>query len=224
MPIEDDLVRRTLADLAGALDAWDRRRDPDASARARGLLDAAYRRHLGVGGDVVRRLPSDELLAIISTTGRVDGERAFLTAALLELDAAAPDRGEAEAAGLRVRAIDLYAEAGSARVGEADLTERLRRLRIRLHEHRLPEPTYRRLLRWWHDEGAFAAAEDLLFEWLEEHGATGALRTAGDDFYEALEGASDEALDAGDLPRDEVREGRATFLRSCGPVPGGGGA
>lgn len=222
MPIEDDLVQRTLAELAGALDALERHGDAAAEARIRDLLDAAYRRHLGVGGDVLRRLPSQELLAVISSTGRVDAERAFLAAALLELDAAAPGRGDGEAAGLRVRALDLYAEAGLARVGVADLTDRLRRLRAHLHEHRLPEPTYVRLLRWWHQDGAFAVAENLLFEWLEEHGGSPTLRAAADAFYDAMEAESDEALLAGDLPREEVLEGRAGFGRACAQLAEGG--
>jgi hypothetical protein len=233
MPIEDDLIQRTLADLSAALVRLERRPEPAAVEAARELLDRAYRRHLGVAGEVVRRLPSEQLLAVISTTGRVDGERAFLTAALIEVDAAMPG-GEAPpaAAGadparvpagvdparapdLRLRALDLYTEAGSARVGVADLPERVRRVRAALLDHVLPEPSYARLLRYFVHEGRFAVAEDLLFEWLEEHGATAALRAAGEGLYDGLEAESDERLLAGELPRDELAEGRAMFRRSC---------
>ena len=224
MPIEDDLIQRTLADLSAALVRLERRPEPAAVEAARELLDRAYRRHLGVAGEVVRRLPSEQLLAVISTTGRVDGERAFLTAALIEVDAAMPD-GEAPpaAAGadparapdLRLRALDLYTEAGTARVGVADLPERVRRVRAALLDHVLPEPSYARLLRYFVHEGRFAVAEDLLFEWLEEHGATAALRAAGEGLYDGLEAESDARLLAGELPRDELAEGRAMFRRSC---------
>jgi len=239
MPIEDDLIQRTLAELSAALGRLERRPDPAAAAAARELLDRAYRRHLGVAGEVVRRLPSDQLLAVISTTGRVDGERAFLTAALIEVDAAMPSgegaavpgvevaaaaaggapvptaaAGDAGASLLRLRALDLYAEAGAARVGVADLPERVRRLRAALLEHVLPEASYARLLRYYLHEGRFAVAEDLLFEWLEEHGASAALRAAGEGLYEDLEAESDERLVAGELPRDELAEGRELFRRS----------
>ncbi|MFO8149316.1 MAG: DUF6483 family protein [Trueperaceae bacterium] len=230
MPIEDDLVQRTLAELSAALVRLERRPEPAAVDAARELLDRAYRRHLGVAGEVVRRLPSDQLLAVISTTGRVDGERAFLTAALIEVDAAMPgggvapvaeaspvvlDGGPTRVALLRLRALDLYTEAGAARVGVADLPERVRRLRAALLEHVLPEASYGRLLRFFVHEGRFAAAEDLLFEWLEEHGATADLRAAGEGLYDDLEAESDERLLAGELPRDELAEGRAMFRRSC---------
>ena len=230
MPIEDDLVQRTLAELSAALSRLERRPEPAAVDAARELLDRAYHRHLGVAGDVVRRLPSDQLLAVISTTGRVDGERAFLTAALIEVDAAMPvgedaSAGEASPAPLgggptrapllQLRALDLYTEAGAARVGVADLPERVRRLRAALLDHVLPEASYGRLLRYFVHDGRFAVAEDLLFEWLEEHGATAALRAAGEGLYDDLEAESDERLRAGELPRDELAEGRAMFRRSC---------
>jgi len=233
MPIEDDLVQRTLAELAVALERLNRFGDARAgepgagaagagaagtSAAARALLDRAYRRHLGTASEVVRRLPSEELLAIISNTGRLDAERAFLTAALLEVDAALgeadldPDRDAA----LRLRALDLYAEAGAARVGVDDLGERVRRVRADLLDHVLPEASYARLLRWYLHAGRFAVAEDLLFEWLEEHGPSATLRAAGERLYDDLEATSDERLEAGELPRDEVHEGRTLFRRSCG--------
>ena len=228
MPIEDDLVQRTLAELAAALERLNGFDDACAgdagagaastSAAARALLDRAYRRHLGTASEVVQRLPSDELLAVISTTGRVDAERAFLTAALLEVDAAVgeadldPDRDAA----LRLRALDLYAEAGLARVGVDDLGERVRRLRADLSGHVLPEASYGRLLRWYLHEGRFAVAEDLLFEWLEEHGPSATLCAAGERLYDDLEGFTDERLEAGELPRDEVLEGRTLFRRGCG--------
>ena len=231
MPIEDDLIQRTLAELSAALVRLERRPEPGAVEAARDLLDRAYRRHLGVAGDVVRRLPSEQLLAVISSTGRVDAERAFLTAALLEVDAAMPvgrvagappdgawgdPRSDDAASLLRLRALDLYAEAGSARVGVPDLHDRVRRVRAALLEHVLPEASFDRLLRYLVHDGRFAVAEDLLFEWLEEHGATAALRAAGERLYDDLEGQTDERLLAGELPRDELAEGRAMFRRSCG--------
>jgi len=234
MPIEDDLIQRTLGELSAALVRLERRSEPAAVEAARDLLDRAYRRHLGVAGEVVRRLPSEQLLAVISSTGRVDAERAFLTAALLEVDAAMPGGGPAgappaaaadgtsddrtsddEASLLRLRALDLYTEAGSAGVGVSDLHDRVRRVRAALLEHLLPEVTFDRLLGYLVHDGRFAAAEDLLFEWLEEHGATATLRAAGERLYDDLERQTDERLLAGELPRDELAEGRAMFRRSC---------
>jgi hypothetical protein len=116
---------------------------------------------------------------------------------------------------LRLRALDLYTEDGSAGVGVSDLHDRVRRVRAALLEHLLPEVSFDRLLRYLVHDGRFAAAEDLLFEWLEEHGTTATLRAAGERLYDGLEKQTDERLLAGELPRDELAEGRAMFRRSC---------
>jgi hypothetical protein len=214
MPIRDDLVQRTIEALAQALARLVRRPDPGVTAEARTLLDDAYRVYLGTTGEVVRQLSSDQLVAVISTIGRVDAGRAYLAGALLEVDAAMPG-GDPEAdAALRVRALDLFLEAGLAGIEEPDVPERVRRLRASLLEHVLPEPSYGRLLRYWLHAGQFAVAEDLLFEWLEEHGPTVVLLANAERLYDDLEALTDDELIAGDLPRAEVFEGRATFRRS----------
>jgi hypothetical protein len=214
MPIRDELVQRTIEALAQALDRLFRHPDPQVVAAARTLLEDAYRVHLGTHGDVVRQLSSDQLVAVISSIGRIDAGRAYLAAALLEVDAAMPGLEPDQAAALRVRALDLYLEAGVTGNVETDLPERVRRLRASLLEHVLPEPTYGRLLRYWLHAGQYAVAEDLLFEWLEEHGPTVVLVASAERLYDDLEALTDEELIAGDLPRVEVFEGRATFRRS----------
>jgi len=216
MPIRDDLVQRTIEALGSAL-ARLLARQPAATAvdEVRGLLERAYQAHFGVSGGTIRRLPSEGLLAVIASTGAVDPDRAYLTGALLELDAATPGHDVEEAAHLQLRALDLYCAAGAARVGEVDLPERVRRLRAALDERLLPEATYGRVLQFFMAEGQYAVAEDLLFEWLEAHGPTPLLRSTGEGLYDALEGVDDAALAAGDLPRSELPEGRATFRRSC---------
>jgi hypothetical protein len=220
MPIRDDLVQRTIEVLARALARLAGRPDAAAVSETRAQLDEAYRVHLGTTGEVVRQLSADQLVAVISTIGRLDDGRAFLAAAMLEVDAAtlaADDPAEVEdaTAFLRVRALDLYLEAGLAGSDQLGLEERVRRLRASLQDHVLPEPSYGRLLRYFLHTGQYAVAEDLLFEWLEEHGPTLTLRDAGERLYDDLEGVEDAALLAGDLPRSEIPEGRRTFRASC---------
>jgi hypothetical protein len=215
MPIKDDLLLRTIEGLARTL-AWlaGRVDDDMAATQVQEGLERIYREHLGVGGDTIRRLSSDQLVEVLSSTGDLEGDRAFVLAALLEVDAATPGTDVAERAGLRVRALDLYAEAGAVRVGQVDLPERVRRLRAALLEYQLPNATYARLLRYVAADDRLAEAEDLLFEWLEESGPCAEVIETGRAFYGRLLAASDAALERGDLPRDEVLEGQALFERS----------
>ncbi len=224
MPLKDDLMLRTVEQIARSLARLAGRvHEPAATAEVRGQLEDAYRDHLGVAGDTIRRLSTGQLLDVLSAAGTLDGDRAFVVAALLELDAEIPDADEARGAALRMRALELYAEAGVVRVGQVDLPERVQRLRSALRDYQLPSAAFARLIRYLEADGRLAEAEDLLFEWLEDAGATRFVVTEGRAFYERLLARDDAELEAGQLPRGEVREGIAAFEATCaagsGPLP-----
>lgn len=224
MPLKDDLLLRTVEQIARSLARLSGRvHDPAAAGEVRVQLEDAYRDHLGVAGGTIRRLSTDQLLDVLSAAGALDGDRAFVVAALLELDAEIPDPDEAQRAGLRMRALELYAEAGVVRVGQVDLPERVRRVRAALRDYQLSSAAYARLMRYLEADGRLAEAEDLLFEWLEDSGATRFVVAEGRAFYERLLARDDAALEAGQLPRGEVREGIAAFEATCaagsGPLP-----
>jgi hypothetical protein len=224
MPLKDDLLQRTVDQLARTL-AWlaGRVHDVEAAGEVRLQLEDAYRAHLGVAGDTIRQLSTAQLVDVLSAAGALDGDRAFVVAALLELDAQVPDHDDARRAALRMRALELYAEAGVVRVGQVDLPDRVRRLRAALSEFQLSNGAFARLVRYLEADGRLAEAEDLLFEWLEDAGATELVVREGRAFYERLLARGDAALDAGQLPRAEVREGIAAFEATCaagaGPLP-----
>lgn len=224
MPLKDDLLLRTVEQIARSL-AWlsGRLHDVEAADEVRGQLEDAYRDHLGVAGDTIRRLSTDQVLDVLSSAGALDGDRAFVVAALLELDAEIPDPDEARRAALRMRALELYAEAGVVRVGQVDLPERVQRLRSALRDYQLSNGAFARLMRYLEADGRLAEAEDLLFEWLEDAGATRFVVAEGRAYYERLLARDDAELEAGQLPRAEVREGIAAFEATCaagsGPLP-----
>ncbi len=224
MPLKDDMLQRTVEQIARSLARLSGRvHDVEAAGEVRGQLEDAYRDHLGVAGDTIRSLATAQLIDVLSSAGGLDGDRAFVVAALLELDAEIPDHDDARRAALRVRALELYAEAGVVRVGQVDLPERVRRLRAALRDFQLPNGAFARLVRYLEADGRLSEAEDLLFEWVEDAGATPFLVAAGRAFYERLLARDDAELEAGQLPRGEVREGIAAFEATCsagsGPLP-----
>jgi hypothetical protein len=227
MPIRDELIARTIEQLRLALsrlavgeDDAERLRDATAVGHE---VERLYRAHVGSGPGLVRRLGSEDLLDILRSAGSVDGERAYLLAAILEVDAAtiheagrhaegSHGEGDAEAlaAALRLRALDLVLEAGLAEVGETDIAERVERLAATVPPEHRSGATWSRLHRFALARGAYAGAEDALFAWLA-HGPEESAAAAGAAFYDHLDAVSDAELEAGDLPRDEVDEGRAAW-------------
>jgi tetratricopeptide (TPR) repeat protein len=80
-----------------------------------------------------------------------------------------------------------------------------------LHTETLGMGTRSLLLRYYEQRGAFAKAEDTLFTMLEDAPGSPIVAEVGRAFYTRLQAHSDDALAAGNLPRDEVDAGRRTF-------------
>jgi hypothetical protein len=108
------------------------------------------------------------------------------------------------------KALYLYLEAfaGEEELRLPDYSDKIGELVAELEDYVLPRPTMARLVRYYEREGDFAAAEDTVDVLLEEDDSDEA-RAIARDLYERLLSRSDAELDAGNLTRDEVREGLA---------------
>ncbi len=231
MPIRDDLILRMLDQIGEVAARVLTGRVPGALHEAERELASAYRELTGSGRALVARLSSEQLLAILGAPTRFNRERGYLLARLLEIDASLADarlqeggegddpvaaRSSAEVD--RFKALDLYLEAALAGLDEEDLDTRIRDLEGALAGAALPEANHWRRFAYAEARGRFAEAEDLLFEALERFGAGDEAAARGRAFYRALAARSDDELEAGALPRDEVGEGREAFERELGRV------
>ena len=81
-----------------------------------------------------------------------------------------------------------------------------------LQDSPLPMRTRALLMQHYERTGQFAKAEDALFAILESEPANSEILDFGISFYDRLEGQSDDALSAGNLPRSELETGRAELL------------
>lgn len=214
MPIRDDLILRML-DQVGAVIA--RVLTGGAAAdlvEAERELAAAYVELTGSGRELVGRLSSEQLLAILGAPAGFNRERGYVLARLLQADARlgkAEGGAEGVLDGRRLKALDLYLEAARAGLDEEDLEERIEGLLAALSGLALPEASHWRVFEHVVACGRFAEGEDMLFNGLERFGAGEALVARGRAFYRDLEGRPDAELEEGSLPRDEVDEGRAAF-------------
>jgi hypothetical protein len=164
----------------------------------------------GLSEDLVRRLPARELIAMLRLDATTPAwrERCALMAALLEeqggLEAARGRHDESRACCLK--ALNIVIEIADGQ----DLPEQAPRiddLIAALAERGLPAETRAGLVRHHEQAGAYARAEDALFAWLEAEPGSPAAIAAGLELYARLLARSDEALVAGNLPRDEVAAG-----------------
>jgi hypothetical protein len=186
---------------------------------ARATLDLAYQQLLGLDGDMVRARSSGELLARLrfGAEPEVGHERSAMLSALLAADGeravgqGQPDLG----ATFYQKALDI---ALALRIGQPDAplpdyAPEVERLVDALRDYDLPFDTNRLLLQYYKLRGAFAKAEDALFDLLGQAPGSPNVAALGEGFYDRLERRSDAELRAGDFSRDEIAAGREELRR-----------
>ncbi len=187
-----------------------------------GLFDEAYKPIAGVSGKVVATLDEEQLLTLLTSGSAPDPRRLTVAIELLvtEADLRAEAGEEQQAAAHYRRALGLtaYLAGHLGRLPDGDLPSKLAdragMLALtpsqRLHLARLHEAL-----------GRYGDAEDVLFEVLDDDRASRASGSRDDDaavdhgiaFYQRLLAKDDAELEAGNLPRDEVRSALAELLR-----------
>ena len=233
MPIRDELIQRTIQQIADMLARLVTQRTaqeitaPEFAA-AEQELDELYLANLGTSRALIHRLGTEDLLDVLRSSGTVHAERAYVLGALLSTEAAITaayaGADSADAYAMRESALDILLEAGAAQVGEPDLQERVEQLTGHVPPSEWPAARFERLLRYSAECGDFAAAEDALFTWLERAGSIEERLQSADaanDYSAMLEGLEDEELEAGGFSRGEISEGRADFAERFADLLGG---
>lgn len=223
MPIRDELIQRTIQQIADMLARLVTQRASQEItapelASAEQELDKLYLANLGTSRALIHRLGTEDLLDVLRSAGSVHGERAYVLGALLSTEAAilaAHEGADSDMAyDLRSSALDILLEAGAARVGEPDLHGRIAELAAYVLPDEWTAERFGRLHRYELERGSFSDAEDALFAWLEKCTTMNErLQVAGsaDDYYSSLESLEDKDLAKGGFSREEVSEGRADF-------------
>lgn len=223
MPIRDELIQRTIQQIAAMLARLVTDRTAQAITApefeaAEQELDSLYLANLGTSRALIHRLGTEDLLDVMRSAGSVHAERAYVLGALLSTEAAIvaayAGEGSASAYAMRESALDILLEAGAAQLGEPDLQERVDQLVQHVPQEQWPVERFERLVRYEAERGEFAEAETALFTWLERAGSAEERLQAADaanGFYALLEQVEDEDLAKGGFSRDEIGEGRADF-------------
>lgn len=209
MPLKDDLVTRMMERIEQIILTVTALKEESRFDEALAEIEGTTRESTGSGLDVIHLLPSEGLVDLLSSAGTINAERCLLIAELLRLEEGVREaRGEAASPARLLKAFDLLLEALLAE--EALLpaySSRVAPLYAKLEAFELPPQTERRMFEFAALRGDFAEAENRLFSLLQTCGPDAELLARGRRFYRALLEQSDATLEAGGLPRDEVREG-----------------
>ncbi|HVV71707.1 MAG TPA: DUF6483 family protein [Verrucomicrobiae bacterium] len=183
------------------------------------VIEQEFQRVLGAGADDVLKLSETELLAHLlkgEPTQAVQ-QKIFIAARLLaEAGEAAAARGcQEESRAFHLKALNLlldtFPEGDS--VDAPAYVPKVEGLLTALAGSPLPPQSQLRLMQHYESLGEFAKAEDMLFALIEPEPLEPGLVQFGLQFYRRLEGKTDAALSAGNLPRPEVEAGAAELRR-----------
>lgn len=208
--IQNDYIMKMIAQLAKALSIVIKLKQSGRDDDALREIDRSMQRIVGLNSQLVNSLTNESLAATLRGGVELDVGKALVIADLLKEEAGIyRARGsEAEADSRYFKSLYLYAEALNEEV-KLDLSQfvgRVTEVEAELGEYALPVELAAKVLRAYEGAGDFAAAEDVLFDMLEED-ASEEVVEIGRGFYARLLERSDEELAAGNLPREEVLDG-----------------
>ncbi len=214
-----DYLMRQIEQAARALAAIVKKALGGDPGEALGMFDQAYQPLLGVSARVVSTLTDEQLISLLTSGSMPDLRRvaSVLEVVRTEADVHAQAGNEPAAAVRYRRALSLAAHLAGrsddlldAKLA-ADLVARTGGMALsaaqRLGLARVQEAL-----------GRYADAEDALFEAIDDEPEDPGLVDDGIAFYQRLLAREDAGLEAGGLPRDEVKSGLAELLRRHVPA------
>lgn len=181
-------------------------------------LDSAFAELMGIGAEEICRLSDMELLARLTAEGPTQAvpDKIRLLVALLQqtglVHAAEGREEQSRACWLKALSLLVNLQMEDIDSEFQQFIPTIDLLCDQLRGVELPLKTLAAL--WRHHEriGAYARSEDALFALLEAQPDNPELRAEAKAFYERLLHEPDSALEAGNLPRDEVKAGLAELV------------
>ena len=220
--MQRDYILRLIEELGTFLKSVLEMRRRGQYQQAERLIDDQLMRMVGFGMNVADQFPAATLVGMVRLGNveerdqRIVAERLVVLGSLLQEGAEVDGdlgnerrRDERRVKALHVFLIALTEEPTTPRRALASVD----RLLEQLAEFELPVDAKERLWQHFQQEGQFARAEDWLYELLDDDRAPDDTLARGLAFYQRLSALSDDVLEAGNLPRDEVLAG-LTQLRA----------
>lgn len=176
---------------------------------ARMEIDQAGKILLGLDMSLIRVLSDEKIISLLQPTGSLDSGKCLLIAELLREEGGICEcQGkEDELYTCYTKSLSLYLEAlaVNADFRNQEYLSKIDTLIQRLQRFTLPVHVEEKLFHYFEMTGKYAQAENLLFQLLEMN-RPGMLEE-GIRFYERLLAKSDNKLEQGNLPREEVEDG-----------------
>ncbi|MDP4087828.1 MAG: DUF6483 family protein [Bacillota bacterium] len=175
------------------------------------VINEAYRQLIGLNSDLVEKLPYEDTVNLISAYESAEVVKLIILAELFKLSSDLNYLEENSEKGLSnaYKSLNVYRKAleldneTTIEICEDNIDKIVERVR----DYEIPLEGMLAIFKYEEAVGRFDKAEDMFFEILDSTEEKSELIQEGINFYNRLLGKTEEELEEGNLPKDEVEDG-----------------
>jgi len=216
-----DYFMRLVEQLTAVIAHVARLGNDDEYQEALDTTDGSLRQLTGLGTDAWLSMETEDILANLSMRDDLGGEETavFMAGIFYQEGEIRALQGDEDGADFRIlKALQLQLAILNTHpdMPMPDVVPSVPDMWARLEaaDVVLPSETIQALIDYYEQSKLYDTAEELIFEWVESEPGNSDAVEAGISFYERLSLLSDEELEEGGLPREEVEAGLEELLQA----------
>lgn len=207
---QNDYIMRMVEQFAGFLTRIVEEKERRKYDNALFQIGAAYGELFGVDRHLIHKLGDEHLVGITKNRGAVVAQKCLIIGELMRQEAETLEldgQNNPKIPGIYCKSLGMYLEGliHDKELRQEAHVEVIEWLFKRLADFDLPLWLEQKMFRYNEEMGSYARAEDSLYRLVELDADLG--RKEGKAFYERLLKKSDDELQSGGLPRQEVQAG-----------------
>lgn len=206
--IKNDYLTTKMKELSEIITKVLKSNDSEQLEESRQMVNEAFKKLLGLNSELAGSLSYYDLMKLVGAYESAEAMKFVILAQLLKLDA---DMYKAEGEGIRsfniyLKSLNVYINAvlldsDCLEQGE----EKIEEIIMEIEEYELPNESRILMLKYYELVNKFDKAEDILFDLLDDSDNEKSILEEGINFYERLLEKSEEQLEDGNLPCEEVK-------------------
>lgn len=208
--IKNDYLTTKLKELSELITKVLKSNDNKELKESREMVSEAFKRLLGLNSELAESLSYKDLMKLVGAYEAAEALKFVILAQLLKLDG---DMYKAE--GEEMKSFNIYLKSLNVYIKavllDSDLIEQgekiIDEIINEVEAYELPKESSLLLFNYYELVNKYDKSEDILFELLETDDSAESILEEGICFYERLLEKEEEALENGNLPLDEVKEG-----------------
>lgn len=208
--IKNDYLTTKMKELSEIITKVLKSNNLNELVESRQMVNEAFKKLLGLNSELASSLSYNDLMKLVGAYESAEAIKFVILAQLLKLDA---DMNKAE--GEAIRSFNIYIKSLNVYINavllDTDCLEEgqeiIDKIICEIEEYELPKDSRVLLVKYFEIINKFDKAEDMLFELLEDTDNEEDIIEVGVNFYEKLLEKSEEELENGNLPLEEVQDG-----------------